>query len=158
MFREHQRTLVMLSGFWPLRGYRWEGSGWVNPFKKDNLWRKSFFQIMLNEVLKIYEKWMSVDVKANIKQQEVKDLVAYLRDRQQKTFRFLNRLCLLISNPLPPLINRQPWFFDPTLLFDTYISLSNSYLHYTYLYIYCLYTYTILILYLYTILLYCITL
>ena len=40
---------------------------------------------MLNEVLKIYEKWMSVDVKANIKQQEVKDLVAYLRDRQQKT-------------------------------------------------------------------------
>ena len=64
---------------------------------------------MLNEVLKIYEKWMSVDVKANIKQQEVKDLVAYLRDRQQKTFRFLNRLCLLISNPLPPsAINRQP--------------------------------------------------
>ena len=71
-----------------------------------------------------------------------------------KTFGFLNRLCLLIpvSNLLPPLINRQPWSFDPTLLFDTYISLSNSYLHYTYLYIYCLYTYTILIWYLYTIL------
>ena len=79
-----------------------------------------------------------------------------VRDHQQKTFGFLNRLCLLISNPLPPLINRQPWFFDPTSLFDTYISLSNSYLHYTYLYIYCLYTYTILIWYSYTILLYCI--
>ena len=25
------------------------------------------------------------------------------RDRRQKTFGFLNRLCLLISNPLPPL-------------------------------------------------------
>ena len=34
-----------------------------------------------------------------------------LRDCRQKTFRFINRLCLLISNPLPPLINRQPWFF-----------------------------------------------
>ena len=31
-----------------------------------------------------------------------------IRDRRQKTFGFLNRLCLLISNPLPPLINRQP--------------------------------------------------
>ena len=35
--------------------------------------------------------------------------IKLLRDRRQKTFGFLNRLCLLISNPLPtPLINRQP--------------------------------------------------
>ena len=31
---------------------------------------------MLNEVLKICEKMISDDVKANIKQQEIKDLVA----------------------------------------------------------------------------------
>ena len=67
-----------------------------------------------------------------------------LRDHRQKTFGFLNRLCLLISNPLPPLIKRQPWFLDQTSLFDTYISLSNTCLHYTYLYIYCLYIYIIL--------------
>ena len=33
---------------------------------------------MLKEVLKICEKMMSADVKANIKQQEIKDLVTYL--------------------------------------------------------------------------------
>ena len=32
------------------------GGGWVNPLKK-NSWRKSFLQIILNEVLKICEKW-----------------------------------------------------------------------------------------------------
>ena len=30
---------------------------WVNPLKKENLGWKSFFQIMLNEVLKMCEKW-----------------------------------------------------------------------------------------------------
>ena len=33
---------------------------------------------MLKKVLKICEKMMSADVKANIKQQEIKDLVTYL--------------------------------------------------------------------------------
>ena len=37
-----------------------EGGGgvgvWMNPLKKGNLWQKSFCQ-MLNEVLKICEKW-----------------------------------------------------------------------------------------------------
>ena len=34
------------------------GDWWkVNPLKKENVWQKSFFQIMLNEVLKICEKW-----------------------------------------------------------------------------------------------------
>ena len=33
---------------------------------------------MLKEVLKICEKMMSADVKANIKQQKIKDLVNYL--------------------------------------------------------------------------------
>ena len=82
-------------------------------------------------------------------------LACLLRDRRQKTFGFLNRLCLLISNLLPPLTALI--FHDPTCLFYTYISLSTSYLHYAYLYIYCLYTYTILILYSCTKLLYCIT-
>ena len=52
-----------------------------------------------------------------------------LRDRRQKTFEFLNRLFLLISNPLPlRLINRQPWFFMiQRPYFILYISLSSSY-------------------------------
>ena len=37
---------------------------WVNPLKKENSRRKSFFH-MFNEVLKIYGKWYHVDVKAN---------------------------------------------------------------------------------------------
>ena len=49
-----QKTFVTLSGFWPsVKG----GGGWVNLLKKGNSWWKSFFQIMLNEVLKICEKW-----------------------------------------------------------------------------------------------------
>ena len=52
------------SRFWPFRGW----VVWVNPLKKENSWQKSFFQIMLNEVLKICKKWypVSADVKANI--------------------------------------------------------------------------------------------
>ena len=45
-----------------------EGGGgvgvWMNPLKKGNLWQKPFCQ-MLNEVLKICEKWYLLDVKAN---------------------------------------------------------------------------------------------
>ena len=52
--REHrQKTFTMLSRFWLLRGR----VVWVNPSKKQNLWRESFFQIMLNKVLKIWGKW-----------------------------------------------------------------------------------------------------
>ena len=52
--REHrQKTFVTLSGFWPLSG--WEVS--VSPLKKENSWRKYFFQIMLDKALKTSEKW-----------------------------------------------------------------------------------------------------
>ena len=33
------------------------GGGGVNLLKNENLWWQSFFEIMLNEVLKICEKW-----------------------------------------------------------------------------------------------------
>ena len=59
-------------------------------------------------------------------------------DHQQKTFGFLNRLC-----PTPsPLSLTDSCDFSIQHLYLIYISLSNSYLHYTYLYMYCLYTYT----------------
>ena len=38
---------------------------WVNPLKKKKLKQKSFFQIMLNEVLKTCEKMILADLKAN---------------------------------------------------------------------------------------------
>ena len=71
-----------------------------------------------------------------------------LRDRRQKTFEFINRICLLISNPLSlPLINRQPWFFMiQRHYFIHYISLSSSYTVYV-LFIYLYYTYFILVYY-----------
>ena len=46
----------------------------MNPLKKENSWQKSFFQTIY-EALKISEKWYD-DVKSNIKQQQIKDLVA----------------------------------------------------------------------------------
>ena len=52
---------------------RGEGFEWT----VKNSWRKSFFQIVLNEVLKNFWKKIFADVKANIKQQEIKDLVPY---------------------------------------------------------------------------------
>ena len=64
--------------------------------------------------------------------------IKLLRDRRQKTFGFLNRLCLLISNPLPPLSLTDSLDF---LIQHRYLILIHS----NYLYIYCLYTYTILI-------------
>ena len=48
----------------------------MNPLTEVNSRQKFFFQIMLNEVLKICEKMISDDVKANIKQHEIKDLLA----------------------------------------------------------------------------------
>ena len=57
MLREHrQKNFVTLSGFWPLRGLGGEGGeggGWGNPLKKENSWRKSIFQIMLYEAIKL---------------------------------------------------------------------------------------------------------
>ena len=38
---------------------------WVNLLKKEHLWQKSFYQTLLNEVLKIYKKIIPPDVKAN---------------------------------------------------------------------------------------------
>ena len=43
----------------------------MNPLKKENPQEKFFFQITLNEVLKM----ISPDVKANVKQHEMKDMV-----------------------------------------------------------------------------------
>ena len=51
---DQQKTFVTLSGFWSLRG--WGGGGVSESVKKKNLSPKSFFQIMLNEVLKICEQ------------------------------------------------------------------------------------------------------
>ena len=31
--------------------------GWLNLLKKENLWRKSFYPTLLNEVLKVCKKW-----------------------------------------------------------------------------------------------------
>ena len=48
----------------------------MNPLKKKRCDEKPFFfQIIFNEVLKI----ISIDVKASAKQQEIKDLVFYLK-------------------------------------------------------------------------------
>ena len=60
--------------------------------------------------------------------------IVEIRDRRQKTFEFLNRLCLLISNPLPPpLLNRHPSFFlIQSLDFYTNIGLTSSYTIHTY--------------------------
>ena len=33
--------------------------------KKENLWQKTFYETLLNEVLKIWKKWLPPDVKAN---------------------------------------------------------------------------------------------
>ena len=50
--REHrQKPLVMLSGFWPFKGI----GGFSDSVKKGKFVKKPFFQIMLNEVLKICE-------------------------------------------------------------------------------------------------------
>ena len=68
-----QKKFVTLSGFWPFRGC----GGLSESAKKKNLWQKSFFKIMMNEVLIICEK-LCLMMKVNIKQQEIKDLVAYL--------------------------------------------------------------------------------
>ena len=57
----------MLSGFWSLRGW----GSLIDSVKKEKSVTNSFFQIMLNEVLKM----ISGDVKTNVKQQEIKDLV-----------------------------------------------------------------------------------
>ena len=60
--REHQqKTFVTLSGFWPLSC--WEIL--VNLLKKENSWRKSFFQINVEWSSKNLWKMISADVKAN---------------------------------------------------------------------------------------------
>ena len=57
----------MLSGFWSLRGW----GSLIDSVKKEKSVTNPFFQIMLNEV----PKMISGDVKTNVKQQEIKDLV-----------------------------------------------------------------------------------
>ena len=54
------KTFVMLSRFWLVRGW----GVWVNPLKNENLRLKSFFSD--NEML----------MKPDVKQQEVKELIA----------------------------------------------------------------------------------
>ena len=53
----------MLSRFWPIRGW---GKVSVNIYiKKGKFMMKIFFSIRLNEVLKICEKMIPADVRAN---------------------------------------------------------------------------------------------
>ena len=56
---------------------RWRGvvGGWVNLIKKENLWQ-IFFSDNVEWSSKNYWKMISADVKANLKQQELKDLGA----------------------------------------------------------------------------------
>ena len=56
---------------------RWRGvvGVWVNLIKKENLWQ-IFFSDNVEWSSKNYWKMISVDVKANLKQQELKDLGA----------------------------------------------------------------------------------
>ena len=49
--------------------------GWVNPLKKKNSWRKYFFSDNIEWSSKNLWKMTSADVKANIKPQEIKNLV-----------------------------------------------------------------------------------
>ena len=49
------KNFVLLSRFWPLR--RWGRGVWLNLLNKENSWRKSFLQLMLNDVLKNCQKW-----------------------------------------------------------------------------------------------------
>ena len=71
---------------------------------------------------------------------------SHFRDNRQKTFVFLNRLCLLTSNPLPPPINRQPWFF---MIQCPYFILILALIAHTYTIHTCIYTVYIPILYLF---------
>ena len=48
---------------------------WTKMIKKENLRREPFFQIIMNKLLK-YCKNISADVKAEVKQQETKELIA----------------------------------------------------------------------------------
>ena len=67
--REHrQKSFVMLSGFWLLRGWRRGGRGWVNPLKKLKFVTRIFSLYIVEWSSKYLCKIMSADVKANIKQ------------------------------------------------------------------------------------------
>ena len=72
--REHrQKAFVVFSGFWALRGCGVWGLS-------ESVQKGKFVTIIFfwdnDEVLIICEKNMSADIKANIKKQEIKDLVA----------------------------------------------------------------------------------
>ena len=73
----NKKFLSHLVDFCCLFTVRWEGV-WVNPLKKENLWQKSFFSYNVEWSSKNLWKMMAADVKANIKQLEIKYLVAYL--------------------------------------------------------------------------------
>ena len=75
LVRKHrQKKIVMLSGFWPLRGW----GGLRETVKKGKFVTKTFsadnFEWSSNNLWKM----MSANAKANAKQQEVKDLVVYI--------------------------------------------------------------------------------
>ena len=69
-----QKTFVTLSGFWPFRGC----GGLSESAKKEKFVTKIFLSD--NDKWSSNNLWkiMPDDVKVNIKQQEIKDLVAYL--------------------------------------------------------------------------------
>ena len=66
------KKLVTFSRFW-LRG--WGRGVWVNLLKR-KIWDKNLFSDNVEWSSKNLWKMMSADVKANIKQQEIKDVVA----------------------------------------------------------------------------------
>ena len=73
-------------------------------------------------------------------------LVQLVRDCRQKTFGFLNRLCLLISNPLPPLSLTDSLDFS---IQHRYLILILALVTHTYTIHTCIYTVYIPILYLF---------
>ena len=48
----------------------WVGGGWVNLLKKEHLWEKSSFRCWI--------KFWKSDVKASLKQKQIKELVVFL--------------------------------------------------------------------------------
>ena len=71
--REHQKKIVTLGGFWWLRRRRGLGES----IKKVEFVTKIFFLIMVNQVLKTCKKsYLLMHIKAKVKQQETKGLVA----------------------------------------------------------------------------------
>ena len=65
LWKHKQDIYVMLSKFWPLKGWGGGGCELSESVNKRKIHEKILFQIVLSEVLKIYE---NADVKTDVKQ------------------------------------------------------------------------------------------